>query len=171
MWADAQRDGHPAEYRWRPLLNAANFGWCPLLEYPAVTLPWHETHWNQLGCPKLPDRPQPLVGRCSPYCGDIWRRHCCLTSFFPIVNMCLICPHLLCRAAITRWLYRVECPQYSTRLKALSCLCVCVSGHVQQVVKVICHEAHCRHRGMVGCYSTGASNVSSHEGTLAPPGK
>jgi len=26
MWADAQRDGRPAEYRWRPLLNAANFG-------------------------------------------------------------------------------------------------------------------------------------------------
>ena len=22
MWADAQRDGRPAEYRWRPLLNA-----------------------------------------------------------------------------------------------------------------------------------------------------
>jgi len=23
MWADAQRDGHPAKYRWRPLLNTA----------------------------------------------------------------------------------------------------------------------------------------------------
>ena len=23
MWADAQRDGRPTEYRWRPLLNAA----------------------------------------------------------------------------------------------------------------------------------------------------
>ena len=23
MWADVQRDGRPAEYRWRPLLNAA----------------------------------------------------------------------------------------------------------------------------------------------------
>jgi len=26
MWADAQRDGLPAEYRWRPLFNAAKFG-------------------------------------------------------------------------------------------------------------------------------------------------
>ena len=26
MWANAQRDGHPAEYRWRPLFNAAKFG-------------------------------------------------------------------------------------------------------------------------------------------------
>jgi len=27
MWADAQRDGRPAEYRWHPLLNAAKFGY------------------------------------------------------------------------------------------------------------------------------------------------
>jgi len=26
MWADAQRDGRPAEYRRRPLFNAAKFG-------------------------------------------------------------------------------------------------------------------------------------------------
>ena len=26
MWANAQSDGHPAEYRWRPLFNAAKFG-------------------------------------------------------------------------------------------------------------------------------------------------
>ena len=25
MWANAQRDGRTAEYRWRPLLNAAKF--------------------------------------------------------------------------------------------------------------------------------------------------
>jgi len=32
MWANAQRDGRPAEHRWRPLFNAARFGWCPLLD-------------------------------------------------------------------------------------------------------------------------------------------
>ena len=26
MSADAQRDGRPSEYRWRPLFNAAKFG-------------------------------------------------------------------------------------------------------------------------------------------------
>jgi len=26
MWANAQRDGRPAERRWRPLFNAAMFG-------------------------------------------------------------------------------------------------------------------------------------------------
>jgi len=25
MWANAQADGRPAEHRWRPLFNAANF--------------------------------------------------------------------------------------------------------------------------------------------------
>jgi len=39
MWANAQRDGRPAEYRWRPLSNAADFGWRLLLECRAVTLP------------------------------------------------------------------------------------------------------------------------------------
>ena len=32
MWASAQRDGRPAEYRCRPLFNAAKFGWRPLLD-------------------------------------------------------------------------------------------------------------------------------------------
>jgi len=27
MCANAQRDGRPAEYRWRPLFNAAKFCW------------------------------------------------------------------------------------------------------------------------------------------------
>ena len=32
MWANAPRDGRPAEYRWRPLFNAAKFGSRPLLD-------------------------------------------------------------------------------------------------------------------------------------------
>ena len=81
MWANAQRDGRPAEYRWRPLFSAAKFGWCPILDCRAVTLPRRETRWNLLACPKLPDRSQPLVGRSSPYYQDMWRRYFCLTSF------------------------------------------------------------------------------------------
>jgi len=58
MWANAQRDGRPAEYRWHPLFNAAKFG-----------------------CPKLPNRSQPLVGRSSPHYEVKWWRYCCLTFF------------------------------------------------------------------------------------------
>ena len=42
-----------------------------ILECRAVTLPRRETRWNYLGCPKLTKRSQPLVGRSSPYCGDM----------------------------------------------------------------------------------------------------
>jgi len=38
MWANTQRDIRPAEYRWRPLFNAAKYGWHQLLECRAVTL-------------------------------------------------------------------------------------------------------------------------------------
>jgi len=81
MWANAQRDGRPAEYRWRPLFNAAKFGWCPLLQCRAVTLPRRESRWNVLGCPKLVNRSQPLLSQRSPYCEDMWRRYCFSTNF------------------------------------------------------------------------------------------
>jgi len=86
MWANAQRDGRPAKYTWRPLFNAAKFGWRALLECRAVTLPRRETPWKLQGCPKLANRSQPLVGQSSPYYQDMWRRYCCLTSFFQIVD-------------------------------------------------------------------------------------
>jgi len=53
------------------LCSTPQFGWRPLLECRAVTLPRCETRWNYLGCPKLTKRSQPLVGRSSPYCGDM----------------------------------------------------------------------------------------------------
>ena len=89
LWASAQCDGCPAEYRWCPLFNAAKFGWRPLLECRAVTLRRRETHWSSLDCPKLPKRSQPLVGWSSPYCEVMWKRYCCLRIFFPIVDTCL----------------------------------------------------------------------------------
>ena len=42
----------------------------------------HVTDWNLLGCLKLANRSQPLMSRSSPYCKDVWRRYCHLTSFF-----------------------------------------------------------------------------------------
>ena len=84
MWANTQRDGCPVEYRWRVLFNAAKFGWRPLLECRAVTLPRRETCWNLQGCPKLANRSQPLVGQSSPYYQDMWRRYCYLWSPYVI---------------------------------------------------------------------------------------
>jgi len=51
------------------------------------------------------NRSQPLVGRSSPYCEDMWRRYCCLTSFFPIVDTCLSCEDIARQscAMVRRW--------------------------------------------------------------------
>jgi len=77
----------------------------PTTRCRAVTLPRHETSWNLQGCPKLVKRSQPLVGRSSPYCEDIWRSYCCLTSFFPIVDTCLSCEDIARQssAMVPRW--------------------------------------------------------------------
>jgi len=71
----------------------------------AVTLPRRKTHWNLTGCPKLTKQSQPLVGRSSPYCKDMWGRYCCLTSFIPIVNACLSCEDIAQQscAMVRRW--------------------------------------------------------------------
>jgi len=90
MWAIAQCDGRPAKHSWRPLFNAAKFDWCPLLVCRAVTLPRRESHWNLQVCPKLVNRSQPLVGRSLPYCGDMCRTYCCLTSFFRLSIRALV---------------------------------------------------------------------------------
>ena len=41
-WANAQREGRPAEYRRRPLFNAAKFASSPILKCRSVTLPRRE---------------------------------------------------------------------------------------------------------------------------------
>jgi len=73
---------HTAKHR-------AKFGWLPLSDVDRCSKPKRETGWNLLGCPKLANRSQPLIGRSSPYCKwDKWRRYWCLT-FLPIVDTCL----------------------------------------------------------------------------------
>jgi len=43
MWANAQRDGRPAEHRWRPLFNAASLADAHYTGRRVVTLPRRET--------------------------------------------------------------------------------------------------------------------------------
>jgi len=113
MWANAQCDGHPAEYRWRPLFNAAKFGWRPLIECRTVTLPRRETRWSSLGCPKQPNRSQTLVGILYK---DMWGRYFCLTSFFSIVSTCLSCEDIARQscAMVRRWQFFASflCPVF-----------------------------------------------------------
>ena len=75
------------------------FDWPSVSGVAAVTKPRRETCWNLFGCPKLANRSQP------PYCENIWRRYCCLTSFFPIVDTCLSCEDIAQRscAMVPKW--------------------------------------------------------------------
>ena len=79
--------------------------WRPLLECRAVTLPRREAGWNLQGCAKLVNRYQPLVRWSSPYYQDMWRRYCCLASFFPVVDTCLSCEDIARQscAMVRRW--------------------------------------------------------------------
>ena len=105
MWANAQRDGRPAYYRWRPRFNAAVW-LTPTIRVPCSNAAKTRNPLNLQGCPKLANRSQPLVaGRSSPYCEDKWRRYCSLTSFFPIVDICLSCEDIARHSCgmVPRW--------------------------------------------------------------------
>jgi len=77
----------------------------PTTRVPCSNAAKSRNPWNLQGCPKLTKRSQPLVGRSSPYCGDMWRRYCCLTSFFPIVHTCLSCEDIARQSCgiVPRW--------------------------------------------------------------------
>jgi len=116
-----QRHGRPTEYRWRHLFNAAKFGWRALLECRTVTLPRRETRWKLQGCPKLANRSQLLVGRSTPYYQDMWRRYCCLISFFLIVDTCLSSEDIARQtcAMVPEW--RFFCPVFpASRVQHIS---------------------------------------------------
>jgi len=52
----------------------------PTTRCRAETLPRRKTSGNLQEYPKLVNRSQPLVGRSSPYYGDMWRTYCCLVA-------------------------------------------------------------------------------------------
>ena len=82
MWAYAQHDGRPAEYRWRPLSNAEKVWLTPTTRVPCSNAATTRNPFKFAGVPKLANKSQPLIGRRSPYYQGMWRRYCCLTSFF-----------------------------------------------------------------------------------------
>ena len=88
-----------------PAKHRSKFGWLPLSDVAAVTKPRCETRWNLVGCPKLTNWCQPLVGQGLPYSGDIWGRYCCLTTFFPIVDTYLSCEDIARQSCVMvrRW--------------------------------------------------------------------
>jgi len=168
-WANAKRNGRPAEYTWRPVLNAAKFGSHPLLDCRAVTLPigerktwrtqsefrtWQNSVTEQQSLKMYiysnsPGKGQTLSKvwlasaeqrRCSNEANmqkplklagvpqtnemisatsrlkftilwDMWRRYCCLTGYFPIVDMWLTWEDIARQscAMASRWRFFASC--------------------------------------------------------------
>ena len=58
MWANAQRDGRPTEYRWRALFNAVKFGWLtPTTRVACSNAPKMR---NPLKFAEVPQTPEPI---------------------------------------------------------------------------------------------------------------
>ena len=109
MWANAQRDSRPAEYRWRPLFNAVKSGRRATTRMPCSNAA--KTR-NPLKFARVLQTPEPISAVSGPkftilrgHVEDMWRRYCMLNKFFPIVDICLSCKHTAKQscAMVPRW--------------------------------------------------------------------
>ena len=81
MWANVQPDGRPADIG-GALCSTPQSLADAHYQMPCSNAAKTQNPLKFAGVPKkLPNRSQPLVGRSSPYCGDMWRTYRCLTSF------------------------------------------------------------------------------------------
>ena len=72
------------------LCSTPQFGWRPLL-VPCSNAAKTRNPLKFAGVLQTHQQISAASGPSSPCCVDMWRRYCCLTSFFLIVNTCLSC--------------------------------------------------------------------------------
>ena len=89
MWANAQRDGRPAEHRWRPLFNAAVW-LAPNTGVPCSNAAKTRKPLKFAGVPNSPTGLSRYCAEVPNIVGTCGGDFCCLT-IFPIVNTCLSC--------------------------------------------------------------------------------
>ena len=104
MWANAQPDGRPAEYRWRPLLNAA------LWLTPTTRVPCSNAAKtrNPLKLARVPQTNETISAAGRPKFTILWghlEEILMLNKFFPIVDTCLSCEDIARQscAMVPRW--------------------------------------------------------------------
>ena len=104
MWANAQHDGRPAEYRWRPLLNAAVW----LTSTTRVLCSNAAKTRNLLKLPGVPQTNEMISAASGPkfaiLSGHV-EEVLLLNKFFPIVDTCLSCEDMARQscAMVPRW--------------------------------------------------------------------
>ena len=105
MWANAQRDGCPAEYRWRPLFNAAVW----LTPTTRVLCSNAAKTRNPLKVPGMPQTNERISAASGPKVLTILWGHVeeilLLNKFFPIVDTCLSCEDIARQSCVMvpRW--------------------------------------------------------------------
>ena len=87
MWANAQRHGRPAEYRCRLALCSTPQVW--LTATTRVLCNNAAKTRNPLKLAGVPQTNEMISAASRLKFTIMWRRYCCLTSFFPIVDTCL----------------------------------------------------------------------------------
>ena len=112
------------------LCSTPQFGWRPLLECCAVTLPRRETRWNYLGCPGVSQSNEAISAASGPKFTIVWggrvEELLLLTKFFfPIVDTCLSSEDIARQscAMVPRWRFLATflCPAFATsRVQHLS---------------------------------------------------
>jgi len=110
MWANAQRDGLPAYYRWRPLFN--NSVWLtPTTRVPCSNAAKTQNPLKFAVVPQTRQQISAISRPSSPYYEDMWRRYRCLTSFSPIVDTCLNCEDTARQSCVMvpKWRYFASC--------------------------------------------------------------
>ena len=104
MWANAHRDGRPAEYRWRPLFNAAVW----LTPTTKVSCSNAAKTRNGLKFAGVPQTRQQILAVSRPKFTILSGRVeeiLLLNKFFPIVDTCLSCKDIARQscAMVHRW--------------------------------------------------------------------
>jgi len=104
MWDNAQRDGRPAEYRWRPLFNAA------VWPTPTARVPCSNAakKRNPLKLPGVPQTNEMISAASGPKFTILWGREeeiLLLNKFLPIVDTCLSCEDIARQSCgiVPRW--------------------------------------------------------------------
>jgi len=104
MWANAQRDGPPAEYRWRSLLNAAVW-LTPTTRVPCSNAAKTRNPLKLPGVPQTNETISAASGlKFTILCGHV-AEILLLNKFFPIVDTCLSCEDIVRQSCgmVTRW--------------------------------------------------------------------
>jgi len=137
MWANAQRDGRPAEYRWRPLLNAAVW----LTPATRVLCSNAAKTRNPLKLAGVPQTNETISAASGPKFTILWRHVeeiLLLNKIFPIVDMCRSYEDIARQscAMVARWRFLATFlrPFFAASSTFQTCILNSHSGHT------MCHS-------------------------------